>query len=163
MEKRNTNLVAALLVIIAVLGYGLIGKAGSLEPNDPPAPTMKTLQEIYDAVIEGSSGVSEREGVFENIDIGDGQQEPFLTVPDGKRFVLLKLMMPDYRLHLMVDDEAYIHGYYFKYTLPAAMYGTYVDFPDRCIVFDAGQVLEGYNYSGDTLSMAIVGYFYDVP
>ena len=48
MEKRNvnTNLVAALLVVIAVLGYGLIGKAGNLEPSAAPAPTMKTLDEV---------------------------------------------------------------------------------------------------------------------
>jgi type VI secretion system secreted protein Hcp len=50
MEKRNTNLVVALLVIIAVLGYGLIGKAGNLEPPTGPASTMKTLDEIYDNV-----------------------------------------------------------------------------------------------------------------
>lgn len=48
MEKRNvnTNLVAALLVVIAVLGYGVIGKAGNLEPSAAPAPTMKTLDEV---------------------------------------------------------------------------------------------------------------------
>ena len=48
MEKRNvtTNLVAALLVVIAVLGYGLISKAGNLEPSAGPAPTMKTLDEV---------------------------------------------------------------------------------------------------------------------
>jgi hypothetical protein len=48
MEKRNVNKnsVAALLVVIAVLGYGLIGKAGNLEPSAAPAPTMKTLDEV---------------------------------------------------------------------------------------------------------------------
>lgn len=48
MEKRNVNrsLAAALLVVVAVLGYGLIGKAGNLEPPAGPAPTMKTLDEV---------------------------------------------------------------------------------------------------------------------
>ena len=44
MQKKNlnTNLVAALLVLVGVMGYGLFVKAGSLEPNSPPAPTMRT-------------------------------------------------------------------------------------------------------------------------
>ncbi len=48
MEKKNVNknLAAALLVVIAALGYGLVGKAGNLEPSAAPAPTMKTLNEV---------------------------------------------------------------------------------------------------------------------
>ncbi len=48
MEKPNVNrsLAAALLVVIAVLAYGLIGKAGNLQPPAAPAPTMKTLDEV---------------------------------------------------------------------------------------------------------------------
>jgi type VI secretion system secreted protein Hcp len=51
MEKRNVNkkLVAFLLVFTAVLGYGLIGNAGNLEPSTGPASTMKTLDEVYAA------------------------------------------------------------------------------------------------------------------
>ena len=51
MEKRNVNkkLVAFLLVFTAVLGYGLIGNAGDLNPPASPASTMKTLDEVYAA------------------------------------------------------------------------------------------------------------------
>lgn len=60
MAKKivSTNLVAALLVVIAVLGYGLIGKAGNLEPSAAPGPTMKTLDEVEPRIpIPGSDTV----------------------------------------------------------------------------------------------------------
>ena len=59
MAKKivNTNLVVALLVVTAVLGYGLIGKAGNLEPSAAPAPTMKTLDEVEPRIpIQSLSG-----------------------------------------------------------------------------------------------------------
>ena len=45
MKITKTTLVFGIL--LAVVMYAI---AGSLDPNDPPAPTMKTLDEVYNAV-----------------------------------------------------------------------------------------------------------------
>lgn len=43
----NTNLAVILLVVAGFSAYNMLANAGSLEPATAPAPTMKTLDEIY--------------------------------------------------------------------------------------------------------------------
>jgi parallel beta-helix repeat protein len=42
----NTNLTAILVVFIGFVIYGILAKAGNLEPSGPPGPTMKTLDQV---------------------------------------------------------------------------------------------------------------------
>lgn len=51
MAKKivNANLLAVLLVLVGLIGYSRLTKAGSLDPPASPAPTMKTLNEVYAA------------------------------------------------------------------------------------------------------------------
>ena len=181
MEKRNvtTNLVAALLVVIAVLGYGLIGKAGNLEPSAAPDSTMKTMQEIYDAVeatqsavVEEGSSVLQREGFCKTLNVTSGTT-PVLTVPAGKRFVLLKLYayydVISLSWSLMVNDSTTLFdGNIVRAGSEMVMTWEYIqqfihDFPDRCVVVDGNDTLNVFNFGGSTLHITIIGYYYDVP
>jgi hypothetical protein len=170
MEKRNvnTNLVAALLVVIAVLGYGLIGKAGNLEPSAPPDSTMKNLQEIYDAVeatqttvVTEGSGVSQREGYCGYFPVGSGSQTIF-TVDVGKRFVLLRLDVTLGDWTLTVNDTTFIYYPIMNHYL-AGDFSCTLEFPDRCVVVDGGDTLKFVYSGGSTNHVHIIGYFYDVP
>jgi hypothetical protein len=165
MEKRNvnTNLVAALLIVVAVLGYGLIGRAGNLEPNNPPAPTMKTLQEIYDAVGAEGSGVSQREGFCKYVFVPAASTTTVIEeVPVGKRFVILKLFMngagDDWEIK--VNGENFIKGR-IVYTGYGSGQTFMWDFPDRCVVADAGDTITFV--TGSEGHAQIIGYFFDVP
>jgi len=45
--KRNGSKLVFIAVIALVCSWAMLGNAGSLNPSAPPAPTMKTLDEIY--------------------------------------------------------------------------------------------------------------------
>jgi hypothetical protein len=43
------------------------------------------------------------------------------------------------------------------------MIQSYADFPDRCVVVNAGETLKVVNDESSALKVMIVGYFHDVP
>ncbi|MHC4573468.1 MAG: hypothetical protein ACYS76_04965 [Planctomycetota bacterium] len=45
-RQKRTRVAAAALFVAVPLAFSLIGYAGNLEPNAPPGPTMKTLDEV---------------------------------------------------------------------------------------------------------------------
>ncbi len=51
MAKNSvqTNVALILLIVAGFGAYNMLANAGSLEPASPPAPTMRTLDEIYTA------------------------------------------------------------------------------------------------------------------
>jgi hypothetical protein len=168
MGKKNvsTNFVV-LLVLAGLLGYALLTQAGNLEPSAAPAPTMKTLQQVYDAA---SAGINEREGFCQYFEVPEDSNQVLLTVPAGKRFVLLKLHArngPTDIWSLTVNDNLFIDGTitddgYQTGSVSGEIMKFTHDFPDRCVVVDAGQTLKAVNdYS--TLEITIIGYYYDVP
>jgi hypothetical protein len=164
-EKRQLFIVALSVVLsCTVLSY-VAGRAGSLEPNAPPGPTMRTLDEIYD---ELTSGIAEREGYFKRLRLTSGASEDLFTVQDGKRFVLLQLYYHGDNLiswslrvngSILLDESILRSGqqgqdtaYDFRFT-----------FPDRCVVFDPNDTLSVTLGTATATTWHIVGYFYDVP
>ena len=169
-EIANTNIVVVVLVMAGLLGYTLLVQAGNLEPSTPPAPTMKTLQEVYDAA---SGGINEREGFCQYFETPADSNQVLLTVPAGKRFVLLKLYTSNISSWpsgwtLTVNDNLFIDGdniikfVYQTGSANATIYRFMHDFPDRCVVVNANQVLKVVNDNGIPLKMTIIGYLYDV-
>ena len=48
--KKNSSKVVFLAVIVLVCSWAILSDAGSLNPSAPPAPTMHTLEDIYNEV-----------------------------------------------------------------------------------------------------------------
>ncbi len=166
MEDKRTKFVVCVLALAVLSGILRLATAGNLEPNAPPAPTMRTLNEIYDA----ASGVSQREGYIGHFAVSDGSDAFCFTVPTGKRFVLLSLVFryddPARRKAILTVNDNFLTGYPYlrSYTDPVNVIQSYADFPDRCVVVNSGDTLKVVNNeSSYALKAMIVGYFYNVP
>ncbi|MFA5252004.1 MAG: hypothetical protein WC454_05400 [Phycisphaerae bacterium] len=165
MEEKRTKVVVCVLALAVLSGILTLATAGNLEPDAPPAPTMKTLNEIYDAV----AGVSQREGRLQQVNVDASSTYTLFTVPAGKQFVLLNLTFrydsSKRRAYLTVNDN-FLTGYPYvrSYTDTSNFTQSYADFPDRCVVVNAGETLKVVNEEPSAaLKAMIVGYFYDVP
>lgn len=165
MKGKSMKVVTCVLVLAGLLGILTLATAGNLEPNAPPAPTMKTLNEIYDAVI----GVSQREGYIGHFGLPANSNVVCFIVPTGKQFVLLNLTFryddtSRRKAYLTVNDN-FLTGYPYlrSYTDTTNMIQSYADFPDRCVVVNAGETLKVVNDEPSALKAMIVGYLHNVP
>jgi hypothetical protein len=165
-KDKRTKIAAGVLALAGLLSLLTLSTAGNLEPNAPPGPTMKTLDEIYDAVI----GVSQREGYMGHFGLPADSNVVCFIMPAGKQFVLLNLTfryddsVSRRKAYLTVNGN-FLTGYPYlrSYTDPANMIQSYADFPDRCVVVNAGETLKVVNDESSALKVMIVGYFHDVP
>ncbi len=113
--------------------------------------------------------LDEREGYSAVFDINQPQMTIF-TVPEGKRFVLLQLNgEPTEALfialkvndRMIVDAKTLFHS---GYNYSDLRYNH--DFPDRCVIVNAGEILTvihgSYEWDPYPIKFQIVGYFYNV-
>jgi len=159
--QRGTKIIVSALVLVGFLALALIAGAGSLEPSGPPGPTMSTLDQIYNAA---TSNVSQREGYCTTVIESGGTPTNILTVPGGKRFVVLKLYVKN------LTDPAHDNGWELKVDTRLFIDGAIVDitgekqfeFPDRCVAVDAGESLK-FSIKNDThdVLMTVIGYYYN--
>jgi hypothetical protein len=166
--KRNGWKVAFLAAMALVCSHVIFGDVDNWEHNGPPAPTMTSLDKIYDAVNTGSCGVAEREGFCGHWHVGTGATQNVMTVPAGKNFVLLKLTASTSEWNIIktqwdltLNDQPWISGQ-FSYFSTSEGRHTW-DFPDRCVVAHEGDVVKFVNTTGYMMYPTVIGYFYDVP
>jgi len=169
MKEKRAKIAVCILTFAGLLGVWTLATAGNLQPSAPPAPTMKTLDEIYDAVIAGLSGVSERQGYLEHVEVDPCDANSLFTVSEGKQFVLLKLVFrydsaTERRKARLTANDNFLTGYPYlrSYWNPSNYIQSFADFPDRCVVVNAGEVLKVVNNESVELNAMIVGYLYDV-
>lgn len=165
-KQRRTNVVVGVLAVAGLLWVFSMAGAGNLEPSAPPAPTMKSLDEIYNA---GTSHLSEREGYCQSFNVPHPGTTTLLTVPPSKRLVLLRLYLPSKdQILLTVNDSLFIdsasisYAVYDLYHDGGSGYSYIHDFPDRCVVVNAGTLRAVGTATSGISKITLVGYFYDV-
>jgi hypothetical protein len=173
MEKvtRNGWKAALLAVMVLLCSHVMFGDADNWTPAGAPAPTMKSLDAIYEAVSSLSPSISEREGYCRYFSCpAGGAATTILSVPAGRRFVLRKLSVTQSGLVWSISGGPNLHIdahiCYAAYEDPAGndQYEFAWDFPDGCAVVEGPNDLTFTNSHGSlAIHTHFVGYFYDVP
>jgi hypothetical protein len=162
--KRNGWKVAFLAVAALMCSHVLFGDAANWDPPGPPAPTMTSLDEIYNAM---SPSISQRQGFAKHFHCPAAATTTILTVPSGKRFVLRKLQvgMRAYEWEISGGPNLHIDARicYTKEDNAGDHFDLIWDFPDGCAVVDGPNDLTFTNTHTVAIDTHFVGYFYDVP
>jgi hypothetical protein len=95
--KTQTGRIVALLMMSTILLVAVHVVAGNLDPDSAPAPTMRTLDEIYDAV--SSSGV--KQVIRGIVSISNGVTTATATLPSVIEPSKATISIPEYAL----DDD----------------------------------------------------------
>ncbi|MCP5004689.1 MAG: DUF1566 domain-containing protein [Planctomycetes bacterium] len=107
LNKRMTHL-WSVAAFMAVIGFGGFAFAGDLEPGATPAPTMHTLDEIYDAVTgAGSNAAVPKTGQTTSFETGDdGDLQRGVEWPNPRFTDNLDGTITDNLTHLIWDKHA---------------------------------------------------------
>lgn len=165
MEKVKANgwTVVFLALIALMCSHVIFGDADNWNPPGPPAPTMKSLDAIYNAVESMSPSISQREGYCRKFSCPSNTETTLLAVPAGRRFVLRKLWVANtgQTWEIFGDpNDCHIHCTIVYTGDPAE---TMWDFPDGCVVVEGPNDLTFHSTAPSVIWTTVVGYLYDVP
>lgn len=177
LDKKRTLLLIVIAAVVSALATGtyLVHAQGLLTPPGTPAPTMKRMDEIYAAA---SGNLSDREsggGYYGSTDATANATLVLMTVPAGKRFVILKIITDKYFVGsyngddtIKVGEKILFKGSFFNgsstnTSCPPSQSVYACDFPDKCVVANPGETIRLTNgpafapYNG--CSAVVIGYF----
>jgi len=100
--KKQTSQILVLLVVLLTAFIAVRVMAGNLDPDGAPAPTMKTLDEIYNAV----SSVGVKQVIRGTVSISNGVTTATATLPSVINPSKSTVSIPEYAL-----EDASISGY----------------------------------------------------
>jgi len=169
-RKVEPKVVVLVVAVVGLLAFSLFAAAGGLEKNMPPSPMGRPFDRIHDAI---KSQNAEREGYCRTFVLPEDSNQVVFTVPDGKRFVLLRLYSTinvSYGWDLTVDDSLFLVGSVDDFPRDLSDATNLMiwsnlpmkasrEFPSRCAVINAGETLK---ITGTGGRLTIIGYFYDV-
>ncbi len=179
VRKEIVILVVVMFLIVAAT-LSLPTVVATTNSNTPSYSVLTALQGIQDALVALSetelvnSAASDVNGVVVEgyCDYGvtaEDANRAVFTVPAGRQFVLRKLYVRHREKaiwalwHLSVDGDILIDGG-IVHESEGIKKGVH-DFPDNCIVIDAGETLRAVNEMSEDgtyiLKITIIGYFRD--
>lgn len=172
--------------IVGVMVLGGMAIWALAQANNPMADAgspirgiVESLDRIYEAVgsISDVPAVEQREGFCKSLEVAGDSNEIVLVVSEGEQFILRKLYAIGglnnaewtTQWFLAVDNNLFIDGKinYFGWEEKNASHKEICrfvhDFPDKCVVVDAGQTLQAFNgHSWEPLQITVIGYFYNI-
>lgn len=167
---KKITVMSTLLALVCILS---LATANYREATAPPHNLIGVLEEIRDAITPGTSDIEQREGYCQYFKMTSDSNEVVLTVPTGKRFVLLKLYtykergFDTHRWSLLADENMLLNGhtvyasYYDSFRDPAWTMSGVQNLPDRCVTAEEGETLTLVN-GPSAMHATVIGYFYNV-
>jgi hypothetical protein len=153
--KKNGWKVAFLAVVALMCSHVIFGDAANWDPPGPPAPTMTSLDAIYNAM---SPSISQREGFARYFICPPNTTTTILTVPSGRKFVLRKVSVQQITLNWRILGGPNLH------IVGGDELVAMREFPDGCAVVEGPNDLTFLNQHPTTaIHTHFIGYSYDVP
>lgn len=138
-SKISLDKAVILALLTIVVGYAIVHAQGDLTPVGTPAPSMKTLDQIYSAV---TGDVASREPAYFYGDTTTSSSLTLATVPAGKRLVILKMQLSNTFAMDINKVKIGTKSLIEKGVNSNLTVGSPVDFPDRCVQVLPGESLK---------------------